>query len=303
MSKPDQSLFVIAEIGSNFDGDKTLAKLYIDAAAEAGADAVKFQTLAKETLISPNVPDENGSWIANPKWDLFSNQGLPLAWHEELKAHCDAAGVEFMSTPFYLEAVDLMEEIGVKRYKIASGDMTFAPLHYKIAATGKPVIFSTGAAYLDEVRETHQRLKSGGAEDITVLHCTASYPPSWEDLNLNALITLREAFGEKIGLSDHSPGHVAPIAAAALGARVLEKHVTFSRANDGPDHPFAMEMPEFKAMIADLRNLEIALGEAEKKPAASEINRRQNLRRGVYDPKTFMPTDSEDGVWLRPEYD
>ena len=301
MSAISNRVFVIAEIGSNFDGDKALAKYYIDAAAEAGADAVKFQTLAKETLIAPYVRGEDGEWIDNPKWAAFSNTGLPLAWHGELKAHCDKAGVEFMSTPFYLEAVDLMEEIGVARYKIASGDMTFAPLHYRVAATGKPVIFSTGASYLDECRETYERLKSGGAGEITVLHCTATYPPSWEDLNLNALTTLREAFGARIGLSDHSPGHIAPIAAAALGARVLEKHVTFSRANKGPDHPFAMEMPELKALIGDLRALEEALGDGEKKPAASEIHRRKNLRRGVYDRESFKAADGEDGIWLRPE--
>ena len=293
-------VFIIAEIGSNFGGDRKLAELYIEACASAGADAVKFQTLTKEALIAPFVRNEAGDWVDNPKYAAFGNVGLPLAWHEPLARHAEKHGVEFLSTPFYLEAVDALEAAGVKRYKIASGDLTFAPLHYRIAETGKPVILSTGASYLDEVRETWQRLKSAGAGPITVLQCTATYPPAWSDLNLNAVTTLKEAFGD-VGLSDHSPGHVAPLAAIALGARTLEKHVTFDRKAEGPDHPFAMEMDEFAALVTDIRNLEEALGSADKVPAPSEIHRRKNLRRGVYDRKTFHATDSEDGVWLRPE--
>ena len=209
--------------------------------------------------------------------------------------------MEFMSTPFSLDAVELMERIGVKRYKIASGDLTFTPLLERLGGPGKPVLLSTGAAYLDEVEEAVATLKHAGCHDITVLHCTASYPPSWDDLNLSAITRLKTALGRPVGLSDHSPGHTAPIAAVALGAVAIEKHVTFDRSLDGPDHPFAMEFDELAAMIADIRILERALGDGEKKPAASEINRRRNLRRGRYDADGKPATDGD--VWLRPQWE
>ncbi|WP_203294125.1 N-acetylneuraminate synthase family protein [Maricaulis parjimensis] len=293
---------IIAEIGSNHGGDLDEAKRYIEASARAGADVVKFQTLTRDGLIARFIRDADGQVVENPKYAAFGNAGLPDNWHAPLMQCATDNGVEFMSTPFSLEAVDLMERIGVKRYKVASGDMTFAPLLSKLGQTGKPVILSTGASYLDEVEDAIATLKHAGCSDITVLHCAASYPPSWDDLNLSAITTLKTATGRKVGLSDHSPGHTAPIAAAALGAVVIEKHVTFSRSLEGPDHPFAMEMDELAALIADLRLLEQALGDGEKKPAASEINRRRNLRRGRYDTATGHP--SADGeTWLRPQWE
>jgi len=302
MTSPTVTL--IAEIGSNYDGDLDLAKRYIEAAAKAGAQVAKFQSLSRDGLIARRIKDPaSGEIIDNPKYAAFGNQGLPDDWHYALKACADDNGIEFMSSPFSLEAVDLLEDVGVKRYKIASGDMTFAALQAKIARTGKPVIQSTGASYLDEVEAAVARLHGAGCEDLTLLHCTASYPPAWEDMNLNALTTMRAAFPDTpLGLSDHSPGSTAPIAAIALGARVIEKHVTFDRSNPGPDHPFAMQMEEFSTMAADIANLMIALGSDEKKPAASEINRRRNLRRGLYDVDTGAPTDAPDGVWLRPQH-
>ncbi len=293
---------IIAEIGSNHGGDLDTAKRYIEAAARAGADVAKFQTLTRDGLIARFVHDpQSGGIVANPKHAAFSNAGLPDDWHAPLKACCEENGIEFMSTPFSLEAVDLMEGIGVKRYKVASGDLTFVPLLEKLGRTGKPVILSTGAAYLDEVEEAVATLKHAGCHDITVLHCAASYPPGWDDMNLTAITKLKTALGRPVGLSDHSPGHTAPIAAAALGATVIEKHVTFDRSLDGPDHPFAMEFDELAAMIADIRILETALGDGEKKPAASEINRRRNLRRGRY--SSDGKPDAQGDVWLRPQWE
>lgn len=292
----------IAEIGSNHGGDLDEAKRYIEASARAGADIVKFQTLTRDGLIARFIRDGDDQVVENPKYAAFGNVGLPDDWHVPLMRCARDNGVEFMSTPFSLDAVDLMESIGVSRYKVASGDMTFTPLLQRLGATGKPVILSTGASYLDEVEDAIATLKHAGCSDITVLHCAASYPPSWDDLNLSAITTLKTATGRKVGLSDHSPGHTAPIAAAALGAVVIEKHVTFSRATDGPDHPFAMEMDEVAALIADLRLLEQALGDGEKKPAASEINRRRNLRRGRYDATTGHPSATGE-TWLRPQWE
>lgn len=293
---------LIAEIGSNYDGDLDLAKRYIEAVAKAGADIAKFQTLSRNGLIARRIFDPaGGAIIDNPKYAASGNQGLPDAWHYALKACADDNGIEFMSSPFSLDAVDLLEDVGVSRYKIASGDLTFRALQKKIAETGKPVIQSTGASYLDEVKDSVGFLEAAGCTDLTLLHCTASYPPAWEDMNLNALKTMRAAFADlPLGLSDHSPGGTAPIAAIALGARMIEKHVTFDRSNPGPDHPFAMEMHEFARMSCDIANLVAALGTDEKKPAASEYHRRNNLRRGLYDAATGEPTDGPDGVWLRP---
>ncbi len=292
---------VIAEIGSNHGGDIDEAKRYIAACAKAGADIVKFQTLTREGLIARFVKDADGQIVENPKFAAFGNAGLPDDWHAPLKACAEENGVEFMSTPFSLDAIALMEGIGVKRYKIASGDLTFTPLLEALGATGKPLILSTGASYMDEVTQAVSTLSRAGCPKLTVLHCAASYPPAWADLNLSAITTLQTTLGLPVGLSDHSPGAMAPIAAAALGAVVIEKHVTFDRTTPGPDHPFAMEMDELAAMIADLRNLETALGGGEKKPAASEIHRRRNLRRGRYDAATGRP-DENGSDWLRPQH-
>lgn len=293
---------LIAEIGSNHDGDLDTAKRYIAAAARSGAHVAKFQSLSREGLIAPRILDpQTGEIVDNPKYAAFGNQGLSEAWHYALKACCDENGIEFMSTPFSLDAVDLLEDVGVSRYKIASGDMTFRALQKRVAETGKPVIQSTGASYLDEVEDTVGFLRAAGCDDLTVLHCTATYPPAWDDMNLNALTTLKARFPDLVlGLSDHSPGALAPIAAVTLGARMVEKHVTFDRTSPGPDHPFAMEMDEFAQLAEDLSHLIIALGSAEKKPAASEFHRRNNLRRGLYDARTGEPTKGPDGVWLRP---
>jgi N,N'-diacetyllegionaminate synthase len=297
------AITLIAEIGSNHGGSLDEAKRYIEASARAGAHIAKFQSLTRDGLIARKARNAaTGEWGDNPRHAAFTNQGLPDHWLPQLKACAGDNGIEFMSTPFDLEAVDTLEAIGVKRYKIASGDLTFTPLLQKIAATGKAVILSTGASYLEEVATAIDTLKRAGCTDLTVLQCTASYPPGWDDLNLNVITTLKTAFGLPVGLSDHSPGHLAPIASAALGATMIEKHVTFDRTTAGPDHPFAMEMDEFASLARDLAALATALGDGVKRPAASEINRRNNLRRGVYDPDTGLPTDAANGVWLRPQY-
>ena len=292
---------LIAEVGSNFDGDLDTAKRHVAAARTAGAHAVKFQTLSRDTLMAPYVRDPGtGAWVANARFEGFSNLLLPDAWHYALKQTADDEGIEFLSTPFSLEAVDLLEDVGVARYKLASGDLTFRPLQAKVAATGKPVLISTGASYLAEVADALTALDAAGAGEITVLHCTASYPPKFSELNLNALTTLRAATGRQVGLSDHSPGWTAPVAAAALGAVVIEKHVTFDRALPGPDHPFALTYEELGCTARALAEVGEALGSAEKAPAPSEAPRRERLRRGIYDRDTFKP--ARQGVWLRPEH-
>lgn len=291
--------FIIAEVGSNFEGSEALARDYMAAAARAGADAVKFQTLSKETLIAREVRGEEGLWQANPVWDLFGNVGLPEDWHQPLKNYGDDLGIEFMSTPFYLESVDLMESVGVRRYKIASGDITFIPLLDAVAATGKPIILSTGASELEEVARAYDRLRTHGSH-VSLLHCVANYPPTFDEMNLRSIRTLADRFGCPVGISDHSPGDLVPLASVALGATVIEKHITFDRDRPGPDHPYAMTVEEFTEMVSRVRLLEGALGDGSKVPTGRESPRVNRMRRSPYDPETHRPSDADDAIWLRP---
>lgn len=292
---------IIAEVGSNHGRDLDLARKYIIAADEQGADVVKFQSIRKEKLFSQKIL-EKGKVVDNPIWSKVSNLDFPEEWHQELKKCADDTGIEFMSTPFYLEAVDVLESVGVKRYKIASGDITFVPLLEKVGRTGKPVILSTGACSIREVENALRILNAVGAGEITLLHCVVSYPPQWEEMNINAIVTLKTEFGLPVGISDHSPGSLVPIAAVAIGASVIEKHVTFDRLLPGPDHSFAMTMNELGDMVQQVRLLEKALGTGEKVPAEDELTRQHRMRRGVYDPNTLEPVDGSMGLWLRPEH-
>lgn len=293
-------IFNICEVGSNYNGSLECAFDYLRAAKAAGADAVKFQTLRKDKLVAPRIYDK-GAWIENPVYKAFSSLELPAEWHFELKRCADEVGIEFFSTPFYLEAVDLMERVGVRTYKIASGDISFLPLLRAVGATGKRVVLSTGASDLADVERALNALRQSGARDITLLHCVANYPPRWDEMNLRAIPILKKEFGLPVGVSDHTPGSTVPIAAAALGAVAVEKHVTFDRAQSGPDHPFAVTMQEYADMIAQLRNLALALGDGVKVPVESERAKQYRLRRGVYDPATLYPAKGSEGVWLRPQ--
>lgn len=292
---------IIAEIGSNYNNDLALAKKYVELCSQAGADAVKFQTLKKDFLIAKNIRSK-GKIIHNPVYDIVVNLELPDEWHYELKKEADKYGIEFLSTPFYLEAVDLLEDVGVRTYKVASGDITFFPLLKKIGETKKEVILSTGASNIDDIRKAMDILTKAGSENISILHCVANYPPALDEMNIMAIKTLKEEFGIQAGISDHSPGALIPIASVTLGASIVEKHVTFSRSLPGPDHSFAMTMEEFADMILEIRKLEKVLGSGEKKPTAEEQKKQNRIRRGLYDPVTFEPTTKADGIWLRPGY-
>lgn len=290
---------LIAEVGSNYDGRLDKAVEYIKAARACGANAVKFQTLRKEKLVAPKLW-AGGTSEENPIYRQFSNLALPDEWHRTLKEEADLQGIEFISTPFYLEAVELLESVNVRTYKIASGDITFRPLLEAVAQTGKRVILSTGGSSLSDVEKALGVLSRAGSGPVILLHCVSNYPPQWDEMNLRALVTLRETFGLPVGISDHTPGSLVPIAAVTLGATVVEKHVTFDRSLPGPDHPFAMTMEDFGEMARQLRWLEEALGTGGKEPAPSELAKQHRMRRGVYDPVTFEPTDDPTGIWLRP---
>jgi sialic acid synthase SpsE len=295
-----EGVTIIAEVGSNFNADIELAKKYITTASDSGATMVKFQTLRRDKLISPKIIS-HGKSEYNPVYEKFANLELPDEWHFILKSAADEFGIEFFSTPFYLEAVDLLEQVGVNTYKIASGDITFFPLLEAVGNTGKHVMLSTGASSLPDVEKAVNVLNKSGSNRITLLHCVSSYPPQFSEMNLRAMVTLKDEFGLPVGISDHSPGNLVPIAAVAMGAVVVEKHVTFDRSLPGPDHQFAMTMVEFAEMVKQIRLLELAMGDGKKVPTKDELNRQHKLRRGIYDPETFEPADNSDGLWLRPE--
>ena len=291
----------IAEVGSNYDGSLAKARTYIEASKECGAEAVKFQTLRRDKLNAPRAWSD-GTWVDNPVYHNFSNLELSDEWHYALKQTADEHGIEFISTPFYLEAVDLLEKVGVRTYKIASGDITFFPLLEAVGRTGKQVILSTGASSLRDIERALDVLTRSGAKDIVLLHCVSNYPPRRDEMNLRAIVTMKEAFGLPVGISDHSPGNLVPIVAATLGATVIEKHVTFDRSLPGPDHPFAMTMDEFGDMVRRVRLLEQALGTGQKVPTEAELAKQHRMRRGIYDPITLEETSCPAGLWLRPEH-
>jgi len=294
---------IIGEVGSNYDGSFDQALRYIKEVAATGADVAKFQLLRKDLLVAPRLYP-GGKATDNPVYANFSNLELPEEWVPELVAACQEHEIAFSCTPFYLEAVSVLERAGVEDYKIASGDITFTPLLERVGETGKPVLLSTGGSSLEDVEKALKTLKKSGAGPVTLLHCVVSYPPQWEEVNLNAMLTLKKEFSCPVGLSDHTPGGVVALGAVALGASVIEKHVTHDRSAVGPDHPFAMTFPEFGEMVKQIRLLEQSLGDGNKTPTASERDRQHRFRRGCYDPETRSPSGAtREGLWLRPQAD
>jgi N,N'-diacetyllegionaminate synthase len=284
---------VIAEIGSNHDGDLYTAKALVDAAAKAGADAVKFQSFSARGLYNLLSPNGDSTWAENPAISTLERLELPPDWHAELAAHADSRGLLFLSTPFDEERLELLDRLKVPAIKIASGDLTHVRLLEAVGRTGRPVLLSTGLGTLAEVEQavgtigTAAGWSGDGDWPIVLLHCVSSYPSRPSDANIRAMVTLRAAFGLHVGYSDHSPGHVVALGAVALGARVIEKHLTLGRERSGPDHSFALEPIEFGRMVADIRELEGALGDGTKRPVTAETEERTWARRGLYARETI----------------
>lgn len=263
--------FIIAEAGSNHNGDIEQAKKLVDIAAEAGVNAVKFQTFTGDKLFAKSHPGHK----------VIQKYEFKLEWHREIQTYCERRNILFLTTPFQKDAVDVLEELNIAGYKIASGDLDYYPLLDYVAQTGKPVILATGMAYLDEVREAVQRIRSGKTRDITLLHCTSNYPPEDKNINLQAMITLKEEFHTVVGLSDHSSGITMPVAAVAMGANIIEKHFTLSRTLEGLDHFYALEPRELKQMVGEIRRVEKAMGAGRKIPVPEEYAERHYARRGI----------------------
>jgi N-acetylneuraminate synthase len=304
-------VYIIAEAGVNHNGDVDLALELVEAAKEAGADAIKFQTFKAEQLVSryaPKAPYQiKQTGRKESQFEMLRNLELGDTSHKKLLTHCKAREIDFLSSPFDLESLDfLLQELKLPRIKLPSGEITNAPLLLRAAWKRKPIILSTGMSTLEEVESalavlafgylrmeqipSHSHFQNAYSsengqsflrESVTLLHCTTEYPAPLDSVNLRAMRTLLSVFGLQVGYSDHTIGIAVPMAAVANGAKIIEKHFTLDRNFDGPDHQSSMEPLEFKYMVDSIRNVEQAMGGAKKIPAPVEIENRKNVRKSL----------------------
>lgn len=278
-------VFIIAEAGVNHNGNMNIAKKLIDAASEAGADAVKFQTFKAENLVCKNAEKAAYQLETTDKsesqYDMLRKLELTREQHIELIEYCKTRHIMFLSTPFDIESLSMLVELGVSMIKIPSGEITNLPYLWAVAKQKKKVILSTGMSDLEEVKDAVKALRDNGTEDIVVLHCNTQYPTPMEDVNLKAMVTMKDELEIPIGYSDHTQGIEVPIAAVAMGATVIEKHFTLDKSMDGPDHKASLEPNELKCMVRSIRNIEKALGSDKKEVTASEVQNRDVVRKSI----------------------
>ncbi|MCF7804221.1 MAG: N-acetylneuraminate synthase [Candidatus Marinimicrobia bacterium] len=283
--------FIIAEAGVNHNGNINIAKRLIDAAVQAGSDAVKFQAFIADKLVSKGAKKadyqiKNMSKSEEAQYEMLKKLEFSNKDFRELKDYCDSNDIEFMTTPFDEDSADSVVDL-LKRIKIPSGEITNLPFVKYLAQKGKPLILSTGMSTLGEVEKAvnilaeNQNIDEGDIPTLTVLHCTTNYPCPYEEVNLNAMLTLKNAFNLPVGYSDHTLGIEVPIAAAAMGATVVEKHFTLDRSMEGPDHKASLEPDELKRMVQSIRNIEIAIGDGRKRPNQSELKIMNDVRKSI----------------------
>ncbi|WP_026523442.1 N-acetylneuraminate synthase [Butyrivibrio sp. MB2005] len=277
-------ILIIAEAGVNHNGSLEIAKKLIDTAKECGADIVKFQTAKLSSLVSKSAPmaeyQKKNIGKEESQKDMLSKLLLPFDDYKLLSDYCKTTGIKFLSTPFDVESIEFLDSL-LDIWKIPSGEITNYPYLVKIAKTGKDIILSTGMCTMQEVEDAVKVLKDNSSGKITILHCTTNYPTPMEDVNLKAMLTLKERFGCDVGYSDHTRGIEVPIAAAALGATVLEKHFTLDRNMEGPDHKASLEPDELREMVRAVRNIEMALGTGIKEPTEAELKNRLVARKSI----------------------
>ncbi|HET6351099.1 MAG TPA: N-acetylneuraminate synthase [Coriobacteriia bacterium] len=277
---------VIAEAGVNHNGSPDRALAMVDAAADAGADAIKFQSFVPEALVSPaaqkadyqKTQTGDGSQL-----EMLRALQLDAPSHERLLAACADRGIAFLSSPFDIPSVRLLASLGAREFKIASGEITNLPMLREIAACAESVLLSTGMATLDEIAAAIEALEAAGLERsrITVLHCTTEYPTPFDEVNLLAMAEIRDRFGIEIGYSDHTRGIEVSVAAAALGATVVEKHFTLDRSLPGPDHAASVEPDELASLVTAVRNVSVALGDGHKVPTPTESRNMPLVRKSI----------------------
>jgi len=283
----DKKVYIIAEAGVNHNGDIELAKKMIEVASESGVDAVKFQSFKSENLVTQNAGkaeyQKKTTAVNETQYEMLKKLELNFSSHQILINHCQENKIEFLSSPFDLESIDLLNSLGINTFKIPSGEITNVPFLRKIAKMNKKVIFSTGMSNLAEIEFALNVLISNGTSknNISVLHCNTEYPTPFEDVNLNAMNTIKNAFQVEVGYSDHTKGIEIPIAAVALGAKIIEKHFTLDINMEGPDHKASLDPAGLKAMVIAIRNIEQALGSGIKFPSKSELKNKNIARKSI----------------------
>ncbi len=279
------SIIIIAEAGVNHNGSLAAAKQMVLAARNAGADYIKFQTFSPEKLVSVYAEkaeyQKQTTGTEESQLEMLKKLALTQEDFLELKTYCRQQGIGFLSTPFDLDSIHFLDKLNMDFWKLPSGEITNLPYLLEIARTEKPVVMSTGMCGMEEIRQAVDCLKKAGTPEITLLHCNTEYPTPMEDVNLKAMITMEKEFCLPVGYSDHTRGIEIPVAAAALGACVLEKHFTLDRGMEGPDHQASLEPEELKAMVTAVRNVEEALGSGKKEPSQSEQKNRAVARKSI----------------------
>lgn len=277
--------FVIAEAGVNHNGNFENAKKMIDVAKKSGVDAVKFQTFKAEKVVSKFAEkaeyQKNNTGNSESQLEMIKKLELSFSDFKELKEYSEKQGILFLSTPFDFESIEFLEDLGMEIWKIPSGEITNLPYLEKIAKIGKKIIMSTGMCELSEIEEALKVLKEAGAKDISILHCNTEYPTPMKDVNLLAMLGLKEKFKVDIGYSDHTLGIEVPISAVALGAQIIEKHFTLDKSMEGPDHIASLNPQELEEMVKAIRNIEVALGSKEKFASESEFKNRAIARKSI----------------------
>lgn len=287
-----EKIFIIAEAGVNHNGDLETALKLVDKAIEIGVDCVKFQTFKTENIVTRLSPKANYQLkVTDSKesqFDMLKKLELKKEDFRKIKEHCDKKGILFLSTPYNFEDIELLAELNVDAFKIASGQLAEIPFLKHAARYNKKMIISTGMATLSEVYDAVQAIRGEGNNDICVLQCNTDYPSNIADSNIKAMCTMREALNVNTGYSDHVQNNYACYAAAALGAKIIEKHFTLDKTMEGPDHSSSLEPDEFKELITGIRNIELALGTGIKTPSLSEKKNTYGMRRSMV-AKTNLP--------------
>ena len=287
MIGPDYPTYFIAEIGGNFDGSLDKAKRLIDAAKEAGADCAKFQTFTAETIVSEGgfskmtLHGVHGSWGRTVS-EVFRDVEFPMEWHQEIADYCKSVGMDFSTSPYFKEAVDLCADMNLPFIKIGSGEITWLEMIEYTAKKGLPIMLATGDATMAEIDEAVRTIEATGNKNLVLMQCITNYPSKIDSANVNVLKTYQDAFGCLTGYSDHSPGHVVALASVVLGGCVIEKHFTLDKTDKGPDHPHSMEPDEFKFMVDSIREVERAMGSTRKEVVEEESETVFVQRRCLY---------------------